>query len=179
MSEIPRHNPDQSQKEHGELPPVLHNPHDYIVIMPYSANLKTHEPSNTNPNAKVVPAGQPRLSFFSSFAVNAALEMYEDQNLPHDETQPGQKPKFILCGEATFGDGHQTTNDLMREALERHGVPASDIIGMQADHLENTAYQIEAVAKWQRDQNLQDDKFLVLDWQFMTSAFKIILQAIV
>lgn len=120
---------------------VLQRPHQYTVLMPYSQNIGTN--------------GEQRLTTFSAFVLNAAVELYSN----------GGTQKLILCGEATFGRKHKTTSDLQREALMRMGVKAEDIVEMSGN-LDNTPFQIEAIAKYQKDNNLSQIPFLLLDWPF-------------
>lgn len=120
---------------------VLQRPHKYTVLMPYSQNIGTN--------------GEQRLSTFSAFVVNAGVELYKN----------GATQKLVLCGESTFGKDYKSTNDLQREALIRMGVKEEDIIEMSGN-LDNTPFQIEAVAKFQKDNGLSDESFLLLDWPF-------------
>ena len=80
--------------------------------------------------------------------------------------------KLILCGETTFGEERSTTSELMKDALLRLGVPESDIIILNKPKLDNTAVQIKAVAEYQRENSLEDQQFLVIDWGFHDERIK-------
>ncbi len=134
------------------VPEILKTLHTHTVVMPYSSNLKDSEPRR----------GESRLSFYSAFALNSAYELYKN----------GQTRKLILCGETTFGHGKKSTTDLMKDALLGLGVPDEDVIILgvpnldNIPNLDNTALQIKAVAEYQKSKDLQNETFLVVNWQF-------------
>lgn len=132
--------------ETQQIPEVIKKPHRFVVVMPYSSNLKDTEPRR----------GEPRLSFYSAFALNAAYELY----------RRGLAENFILCGEETFGSGKPTGTDLMKESLLRLRVLPIDILTIRGKNLNNTAYQIQAVSEFQEELGPEARKFLVVDWSF-------------
>jgi hypothetical protein len=127
-------------------PEVFTQFHEYAVVMPYSQNIR----------ASGERIGENRLSFYSAFNLNAAYELYKD----------GKVGKLILCGETTFGEKHSTTSTLMKIALLTLEVPEDDIIVLDQLNLDNTAVQIKAVTKYQKDNGLCGNRFLVIDWGF-------------
>ena len=141
---------------------ALNRFHQYTVVMPYSSNLSDQGPSR----------GEPRLSFYSAFALSAAYELYKN----------GKTKKFILCGEDTFGKKEVSTTDLMRRALENWKVPAEDIIEVShpkflgVESLDNTAFQIQAVAE---EMKLRDvaEPVLIVDWRFHDERIKTHMEA--
>lgn len=113
----------------------------YTVVMPYSQNLSK--------------SGEQHLSFFSAFIVNVAAELYNNR----------YTKKLILCGERPFGKERKSVGDLMEEALLRLGVPQEDIINLPGSQ-DNTVYQVQEPARYQRDKGLENEKFQVLLWAF-------------
>ncbi len=127
---------------------ILKNSYDYAVLMPYSQNLRDN--------------GNQRLSFYSAFATNATAEAYK----------AGKINQIILCGETTFGKEMKSTSDLQKEALVRMGIPEQDIIPLKAKNLDNTPFQIEAVARFQKDNDLADKSFLFIEFPFHDNRIK-------
>jgi hypothetical protein len=135
-------------------PEILRRPHTYGVVIPYSSNLQEHGDTSKE-----------RLSFYSAFALNAAIEMYEDRRFA----------KFVLLSDATFGEEKKSTGLLMKEALlrpsptptlTRRPIRETDIVLLDALHLNNTPAQIKALAEYQQQNGLQSELFLLIDWGF-------------
>lgn len=136
---------------HSSLSEDALYPYVYGVVIPYSSNLR--EPLELS-------KGEERLSFYSAFALNAAIEMYR-----HKIFQ-----KFVLFSDATFGKVRKSTGLLMKEALLRTRttpqIQESDILLFEANHLNNTPVQIKELRKYQLRNNLPDEQFLILNWSF-------------
>lgn len=130
---------------------TIRHPYVYGVVIPYSSNLK---------NLNVFSSGVERLSFYSSFALNAAIEMYENNIFQ----------RFILFSDATFGRKRKSTGMLMKEALLRarttQKIQESDIILLEANHLNNTPSQVKELEKYLEINNLPHEQYIVLCWRF-------------
>lgn len=124
-------------------PEVICKPHEYAVVMPYSSNLKRDGSLYI------------RLSFYSAFITNVALEAYKR----------GDVKKLIIFDERTFGQ-FDPTGDLMRSAFSRRGVEFGDIVHLRVGNMNNTAYQIKELATFQKDEGLRGENFLVIAWAF-------------
>ncbi len=146
---IPERTPEIPLK--SSTPEVFHHSHTFGVVIPYSSNLKERNESTK---------GEERLSFYSAFALNTAIEMYEDRKFQ----------KFVLLSDATFGEARKSTGHLMKDALLRlnltRPIQETDIILLDAVHLNNTPAQLKELAKYQRNNNLQNEPFLLIDWEF-------------
>jgi hypothetical protein len=133
------------------LPETLRHPHTFGVVIPYSSNLK---------DRGVTSQGEERLSFYSAFALNAAIEMYEDTRID----------KFVLLSDAIFGKERKSTGLLMKEALlranTRRRIQETGIVLFDALHLNSTPAQIKVLAYYQRQNNLQAEPFLLIVWGF-------------
>lgn len=129
----------------------LHHQYIYGVVIPYSSNLR---------DPKSFSTGIERLSFYSAFALNASIEMYNNNVFQ----------KFILLSDATFGEERKSTGLLMKEALLRaptvRRIREEDIILLGANHLNNTAAQIKELTTYLFQNELPFEQFLVLCWQF-------------
>lgn len=156
FSHLYQYNSAMAKQETGNLPEIAqrHKPealkkhYTTGVIMPYSSDLHPK-------------TGEPDLSIFSKFAVIAAYKGYQN----------GVFDKFFLCGEQTFGPDKKSTTDLMQEMLIRLGVPQEDIqLLPETENLDNTAYQIKALAQYQKDN--PDSSFLIIDYDFHNSRIK-------
>lgn len=136
---------------HSSSPENLSHPYEYGVVIPYSSNLRENDG---------MARGKERLSFYSSFALNAALEMYNDRRFH----------KFVLFSDATFGEKRKSTGMLMKEALLRshttQHIEESDIVLFDAIHLNNTPAQIKELAEYLLNNNLETEQFLFIDWRF-------------
>ncbi len=124
---------------------VLERRYESVVIVPYSSNLYDHGPKR----------GTPHLSLFSALATIAAVELYE----------AGLIDNILLCGETTFGEEDDSTTYLMVEKLYQLDIPAESIRIVEANNLNNTAFQIEALAKRQR-MHQRPQPYLLVDWEF-------------
>lgn len=126
------------------IPEALRTHHTYGVSMPYSSTLDS--------------SGNPRLSFYSAFALHTLSHLYKEGNIKH----------IILCGEATFGKNYKTTSDLMKEGLLCLGVAENDIfiISAKETNLDNTPLQIKALSEFQEKNRLRNEQFLIVAWKF-------------
>lgn len=135
----------------NSLPGNICHSYVYGVVIPYSSNLR---------HSRVSSEGSERLSFYSSFALNAAIEMYENHIFQ----------KFILFSDATFGKKRKSTGTLMKEALLRtcstRSIQESDIILFGSNSLNNTPAQIKELTGYLKKNNLSANQFLVIDWGF-------------
>lgn len=129
----------------------MRHQHTYGVVIPYSSNLRKFGETVT---------GEARLSFYSSFALNVALELYED----------GKFDKFVLVSDATFGGEKKSTGLLMKEALLRartvRPIYEASITLLDGVSLNNTPAQIKALTAYQRKNSFQCKPFLLIDWRF-------------
>ena len=148
-----QHIPDEKPKVPicSTLSEDMRHTYVYGVVIPYSSNLR-----DSNMSLK----GTERLSFYSAFALNAAIEMYNNRVFQ----------KFVLFSDATFGKERKSTGALMKEALLRarttRRIQESDIILFEANHLNNTPAQVKELRKYQLRNNLPSESFLVINWSF-------------
>lgn len=123
---------------------ILRRQYSSIVIVPYSSNLFE----------RGVKAGEAHLSLFSALATVAAAQLYKN----------GTFQNILLCGESTFGEGKKTTTDLMTQKLIQLGIVKDVIQPVDSRNLNNTAFQMEALAKKQEEDGT--GPYLLVDWRF-------------
>lgn len=135
-----REHPDQAPQE-NQRPEVLNKHYKYLVVDPYSVNVKTPE-LDINGN-RPPQFGEARLSFYSAFVINTAYNMWLQ----------GKIDNIILFGDASFGDARPSTADLMKEFLMRQrkdgrkSVPEANIIVFDDPDLNQTATQLKKLSQ--------------------------------
>ena len=117
--------------ENGQIYPC-----DAIVVLPYDMSFDS------------VTGSRHKMSHFTSRAILAGLELYQD----------GKAPLFILPGEQK----NPSTSDLERDYLIRKGIDPSNIF--TADNLNGTQQQLDPIADLQKNGNL--GKVLVVAFEF-------------
>jgi|SRR3989344_7587124 len=133
--------------EETQLKPesVLKKSYESVVVIPYSSNLFERGSKK----------GTSHLSLFSALATVAAAELYK----------AGSIDNILLCGESTFGIYQKSTMELMVRKLLELGIPMESIRVADAKKLNNTAFQIEALAARQKKYGVQKP-YLLVDWKF-------------
>lgn len=159
MSEIIGANP-----ENPSTPEVLTQKWDYLVVDPYSINVKTPEigPDGVHPPQ----FGEERLSFYSAFIISTAYEMW----------RRGQIDKIVLMADDIFygqkkqdGSKYKSTGQLMRDFLTRdHGVgrpavPDESIVLFNDPDLNQTATQLRKLSE---EGIGKTDQVLYLAWGY-------------
>lgn len=146
MSEQIGHNPE------AQKPEVLSKHYKYLVVDPYSVNVKTPE---LDANGNRPPQfGEARLSFYSAFVINTAYNMWLQGNIDN----------IVLFGDASFGDLRPSTADLMKEFLMRErkdgrkSVPAENIIPFNDPDLNQTATQLKKLSDFLGDNNIANEE---------------------
>lgn len=109
----------------------------YIVLIPYGSTVKNKTIQLTLP---------------SKLVTETAIKLYT----------PGKK--LILCGDESFDTPlfkETVTTHLMKDLLLKNHVKQADIICV-GDKNANTVQQLDAVAKYQKENDLEQEPFLLL-----------------
>jgi hypothetical protein len=132
----------ETTNETGVKEVVGSYPYDAIVVLPYTRRERENFPEGSNPQSTH------RLSHFSSRAVLAGWELYDQ----------GKAPLFILPGEQK----DPSTSELEHDFLLRKGVPDIDII--EYPNLNGTPEQLDPILKLQKESGL--GRVLVVSFEF-------------
>jgi len=131
---------------------ALEHHYKYLVVDPYAVNLIDQGPR----------IGSSRLSFYSSFIVNAAREIYDSEIAD----------KILLFSDASFGNKAQSTGELMEEYLIKRSVNPINILTLSDPNLNNSVSQIQRLQKVLLMENVRADEILYLTWDYHSKRVK-------
>lgn len=151
MNETISYLPEQAQRSE-----ILNRQYKYLVVDPYSVNVKT--PESDSRGNRPDQFGEVRLSSYSAFVINTAYNLWLEGNIEN----------IILFSDSSFGDKKLSTADLMKEFLMRkrkdgrNSVSEENIIVFDDPDLNQTATQLRKL----KEEGLEDEELLYLSMDY-------------